>query len=59
MILKLKIDTEIEINSLKDLGKLKLLVEVNNLGKPNFSKLERKLGVDIRTVKKYYEFYIS
>lgn len=55
MILKMKINTEIEINSVKDLGKLKILVEVNNLDKPNFSKLGRELGVDRRTIKKYYE----
>lgn len=39
MILKMKINTEIEINSVKDLGKLKILVEVNNLDRPNFSEL--------------------
>lgn len=55
MILKMKINTEIEINSVKDLGKLKILVEVNNLDRPNFSELARTLGVDRRTVKKHYE----
>lgn len=55
MILKININTEIEIKSVKDLGKLKILVEVNNLDKPNFSELARTLGVDRRTAKKYYE----
>lgn len=49
------INTEINLNTVKDLNKLKILVEVNNLDKPNFSKLSRELGVDRRTVKKYYE----
>ncbi|WP_162266163.1 hypothetical protein [Clostridium botulinum] len=46
MILKMKINTEVKINSIKNLGKLKILVEVNNLGKPNFSELGRKLDID-------------
>ena len=36
MNVKMKINTEIEINSVEDLGKLKILVEVNNLGKTKF-----------------------
>ena len=55
MIFKTTINTEIEINTINDLPKLKILVEVNNLEKPNYSKLARELGVDRRTVKKYYE----
>ncbi len=55
LILNMNINTEIEINSVKDLNKLKLIVEVNNLEKPNFSELARKLGVDRRTAKKHYE----
>lgn len=55
MILKMNINTEIKIESVKDLSKLKILVEVNNLDKPNFSELGRMLDVDRRTAKKYYE----
>lgn len=51
----LNINTEIEIKTVKDLNKLKTLVEVNNLEKPNFSEIGRELGVDRRTAKKYYE----
>jgi transposase len=55
MNLNVSINTEINIESVKDLRKLKTLVEVNNLDKPNFSELGRNLGIDRRTVKKYYE----
>lgn len=46
--------TNIEINSVKDLSKLRIIVEANNLDKPNFSEIARDLGIDRRTVKKYY-----
>ena len=55
MIFKLNVNTEIKLNTVHDLNKLKLVTEVNGLDKPNFSELGRKLGVDRRTVKKYYE----
>lgn len=54
MKVKLNIMTNIEINSVKDLFKLRNIVEANNLDKPNFSEIARKLGVDRRTAKKYY-----
>ncbi|WP_051533792.1 IS21 family transposase [Desulfitibacter alkalitolerans] len=53
--MKFNIVTDIEINSVKDLSKLRIFVEANNLDKPNFSEIARNLGVDRRTVKKYYE----
>ena len=51
MIYKISVNTEIKINSLEDLHKLKLLMEVNNL-KVNKSQIARELGVDVRTVGK-------
>lgn len=50
-----KFITNIEINSVEDLIKLRTIVEANHLDKPNFSELGQKLGVDRRTVKKYYQ----
>lgn len=43
----------LKVESLKDLPKLKQIMEINNIT-PNFSKLARELGVDRRTVKKHY-----
>lgn len=55
MIYKKTINTMVDIQTVKDLPKLKTLIEVNNLDKPNFSAIARELGVDRRTVKKYYD----
>lgn len=59
MTIKININTDIEIKSVNDLPKLKIIMEVNKLGKPNFSEIARTIGVDRRTVKKYYEGNIS
>ena len=58
MIYKISVNTEIKINSLEDLHKLKLLMEVNNL-KVNMSQIARELGVDVRTVGKYLNGYVK
>lgn len=57
MVMKviLNINTNIEINNLGDLKKLKIVVEANGLNRPNYMELARQLGVDRRTIKKYYE----
>lgn len=51
----LNINTNIEINNLSGLKKLKIVVEANGLNRPNYMELARQLGVDRRTIKKYYE----
>src|SRR5690625_5886551 len=50
------INTDVEINSLTDLPKLKVLLESSNM-KINKSQLARELGVDRRTVDKYLDGY--
>lgn len=55
MIYTTTINTEIHLESVEDLSKLKVLIEVNNLEKPNFSAIARDLGIDRRTAKKYYD----
>lgn len=55
IIFNLNINTSLKVEHLEDLPKLKIFLEVNELNKPNFSKLARELGVDRRTVKKHYE----
>ena len=50
--MKYKLVTDIEINSVEDLKKLRTIVEANKLDKPNFSEIARNLGIDRRTAKK-------
>lgn len=52
MIIKLPIITDLEINRLEDLSKLKPIMESSKL-KINRSQIARELGVDRRTVEKY------
>ncbi|WLF71064.1 IS21 family transposase [Clostridium septicum] len=47
-----------KVNSLVDLHKLKVIMEVNNL-KVNKSQIARELGVDARTVGKYLNGYVK
>ena len=56
MIIENDIYTNISINTLKDLKKLKPLMEESNL-KLNKSEIARELGVDARTVDKYINGY--
>ncbi len=56
MIINCKIVSDIEIKELKDLKKLKPIMENNNL-KVNKSAIARELGVDRRTVDKYLKGY--
>ena len=58
MIIKANVYSEIKVNGLVDLHKLKPIMEVNNL-KVNKSQIARELGVDARTVGKYLNGYIK
>ncbi len=53
--MNISIKKSVSINSLEELRNLKQILEVNQLDKPNYSKIAKELGVDRRTVKKYYE----
>mgnify|MGYP001298493183 CR=1 FL=1 len=57
MHVQLDVTTEIEIKSVTDLSKLKILMENLNM-KINKSKLARELQVDRRTVDKYLNGYV-
>ncbi|NFO48694.1 IS21 family transposase [Clostridium botulinum] len=58
MIIKTNIYSELKINTLEDLHKLKPIMEVNNL-KVNKSQIARELGGDPRTVGKYLNGYVK
>lgn len=58
MIIKVNVNSEVKVNSLEDLHKLKTIMEVNNL-KVNKSQIARDLGVDARTVGKYLNGYVK
>ena len=54
MFEKIEIEIKYEIKELKDLPKLKKIMEVGGM-KPNFSRIARELECDRRTAKKYYK----
>jgi transposase len=56
MHMQININTDIEINCLSDLPKLKMLMESLKM-KINKSKLARDMGVDRRTIEKYLKGY--
>lgn len=58
MIYKVNVNSEVKIDNLEDLHKLKVIMEVNNL-KVNKSQIARELGVDARTVGKYLNGYVK
>lgn len=57
MHIQINVNTDIEIKSLTDLPKLKLLMESLKM-KINKSRLARDMGVDRRTVDKYIQGYV-
>lgn len=50
----IKFDTSVEVKTLTDLPRLKIILEATNL-KPNMSKIARDMSCDRRTAKRYYE----
>ncbi|MBM7573737.1 IS21 family transposase [Aquibacillus albus] len=57
MHMKINVNTELEIYSLSDLPKFKILMESLKM-KINKSKLARDMGVDRRTVEKYLKGFV-
>ena len=58
MVINVNVNSEVKINSLEDLHKLKVIMEINNL-KVNKSQIARELGVDARNVGKYLNGYVK
>ncbi|MBN1039994.1 MULTISPECIES: IS21 family transposase [unclassified Clostridium] len=58
MIIEVDVHSEVKINKLEDLHKIKPIMEGNNL-KINKSQIARELDVDPRTVGKYLNGYIK
>ncbi|MGL4522793.1 MAG: IS21 family transposase [Bacilli bacterium] len=56
MLLKINVNTSVEINKLEDLNNLRVLMESSNM-KINASRIAKELGCDRRTVQKYYNGY--
>lgn len=50
----LSLSTDVEIKTLEDLPKLKIIMEATNM-KPNISKIARDFDCDRRTAKRYYD----
>lgn len=53
MIYTININNEIILRSVEDLSKLKVLIEVNNFYKPNFSAIARGVEIYRRIVKMF------
>lgn len=56
MIINCNINTDISVNNLMDLNKIKVFEQESNI-KINRSKLARELNVDRRTISKYIDGY--
>ena len=54
MVEIVSIKSSFTVKTIEDLKNLRIFMEVNKLGKPNFSKLGSDLDKDPKTIKKYY-----